>query len=98
MNNISIDEVEQKIDAGEEVIDRYFEQTTTRVGKPHLITSRRSPNLTPTDLDIPQPMLKELEEIASELNISREAVIKMILRRALDEYYLAKSQRILSLK
>ncbi len=98
MNNISIDELEQKIDAGEEVIDHYFEQTTTRVGRPHLITSRRAPNITPTYVDIPQPMLKEIEEIASELNISHEAVIKMILRRALDEYYLAKSQRILSLK
>ncbi len=34
-------------------------------------------------------MLNELDQMASELNISRQAVIKMMLRRALDEHYLA---------
>jgi hypothetical protein len=91
MNNISIDELEQKIDAGEEVIDCYFDPSTTRVGTPRQMTSRRQNNLVTTNLEIPCPMLHELEAIANELNISREAVIKMMLRRALDEHYLAKS-------
>ncbi|WP_287255579.1 hypothetical protein [Moorena sp. SIO4E2] len=30
--------------------------------------------------------------MAKELNISRSGVIKMMLRRALDEHYLAKKQ------
>ncbi len=94
MNNITTDELEQKIEAGEEIIDRYFDPTTTRVGTPHLITARRSQNIISTQLDITHSMLDELDEIASELNISREAVIKMILRRALDEHYLAKKQRM----
>ncbi len=41
MNKISIDELEQKIEAGEEVIDRYFDASTTRVGKVYTKVSRR---------------------------------------------------------
>ncbi len=94
MNNITTDELEQKIEAGEEIIDRYFDPITTRVGTPHLITARRSQTLISTQLDITQSMLNELDEIASELNISSEAAIEMILRRALDEHYLAKNKRM----
>ncbi len=92
MNNISIDEIEQKIEAGEEVIDRYFDSTTTKVGTRRQMTSRRRQKIEPTILEIPSPMLTELEKMAKELNISRQAVIKMMLRRALDEHYLAKKQ------
>jgi hypothetical protein len=41
MNNISTEQLEQKIEAGEEVIDRYFDATTTRLGMPRVMTSRR---------------------------------------------------------
>jgi hypothetical protein len=86
MSNISTEELEQKIEAGEEVVDRYFDSTTTRVGTPRPMTSRRRQD----DLDIPSPMLDELDQMANELNISRQAVITMLLRRALDEHHLAK--------
>jgi hypothetical protein len=92
MNNISIEEIEQKIEAGEEVIDRYFDSTTTRVGTRRQMTSRRRQNIETTNVVIPSPMLNELDKMAKELNISRQAVIKMMLRRALDEHYLAKKQ------
>ncbi|MHC5595776.1 MAG: hypothetical protein ACYTXC_07420 [Nostoc sp.] len=92
MNNISIKELEDKIEDGEEVIDRYFDSTTTRVGTPRQMTSRRGQDIVTTNLEIPSPMLNELDKIATELNISRQAVIKMMLRRALDEHYLAKNQ------
>ena len=85
MNNISIEEIEQKIEAGEEVIDRYFDSTTTRVGTPRKMSSRRK-------VEIPSPILNELDKLAKELNISRQAVITMMLRLALDEHYLAKKQ------
>jgi len=39
---------------------------------------------------MPSLMLDELAQLADELNISSQAVIKMMLRRALDEHYLAK--------
>jgi hypothetical protein len=90
MSNISTEELEQKIEAGEEVVDRYFDPTTTRIGTPRLMTSRRRQDIVTTNLDIPHPMLDELDQMTSELNISRQAVIKMMLRRALDEHYLAK--------
>ena len=94
MNNISIEEIEQKIDAGEEVIDHHFDSTTTRVGICRQMTSRRRQEIETetTNLEIPSLMLTELDKMAKELNISRQAVIKMMLSRALDEHYLAKKQ------
>ncbi|MBN1411936.1 MAG: hypothetical protein JW969_13895 [Spirochaetales bacterium] len=44
------------------------------------------------NVDFTVGMLKELDYIASELNISRQAVIKMYLRLALDQHYLAKKK------
>ncbi|MEC4812093.1 MAG: hypothetical protein SAK29_02255 [Scytonema sp. PMC 1069.18] len=92
MNNVSIEEIEQKIDAGEEVIDRYFDSTTTRVGIRRQMTSRRRQDIETTNLEIPSPMLNELDKMAEELNISRQAVITMMLTRALDEHYLTMKQ------
>ena len=92
MQNISIEEIEQKIEAGEEVIDRYFDYSTTRVGQSYPMTSRRRQDLETSNLEIPMSILNELERMAKELKISRQAVITMMLRRALDEHYLAKQQ------
>ncbi|MEB3232364.1 MAG: ribbon-helix-helix protein, CopG family [Leptolyngbyaceae bacterium] len=90
MDSISIDELEQRVAAGEEVIDRYFDASTTRIGTPRPMTTRRSQvSETPT-LQLPKPMLAELDQMARDLNISRQAVVTMMLRRALDEHYLAK--------
>jgi hypothetical protein len=36
--------------------------------------------------------IQELDGISSELNIRRQAVIKFLLRQALDQHYLAKSK------
>jgi Ribbon-helix-helix protein, copG family len=91
MSNISTEDLEQKIAAGEEVIDRYFDATTTRIGTPRPMTSRRQA-LVATSLDLPSPMIDELDRMAEELNISRQAVIKMMLRRSLDEHHLARNQ------
>ncbi|WP_293092612.1 hypothetical protein [Moorena sp. SIOASIH] len=48
MNTISIEEIEQKIEAGEDVIDRYFDSTTTRVGTRRQMTSRRRQDIETT--------------------------------------------------
>lgn len=42
------------------------------------------------NVDFNCDMLEELDEIAKDLNISRQAVIKTYLRQALDQHYLAK--------
>lgn len=44
------------------------------------------------NVDFSIPMLNELDVLASELNISRQAVIKSFLRQALDHHYHAKKK------
>jgi hypothetical protein len=44
------------------------------------------------NVDFVEEMLEELDAIANQLNISRQAVIKSYLRQALDQHYLAKSK------
>ena len=42
------------------------------------------------NVDFTLDMLKELDAVARELNISRQAVIKAYLRQALDQHYIAR--------
>jgi len=42
------------------------------------------------NVDFTLDMLTELDAVARELNISRQAVIKAYLRQALDQHYLAR--------
>jgi hypothetical protein len=41
------------------------------------------------NVDFTSAMLEELDNAAKELNISRQAVIKTLIRQALDQHYLA---------
>ena len=41
------------------------------------------------NVDFALPMLEELDDAAKKLNISRQAVIKTLIRQALDQHYLA---------
>lgn len=43
------------------------------------------------NVDFTPMMLEELERAAKELNVSRQAVIKTLIRQALDQHYLAKN-------
>lgn len=45
------------------------------------------------NVDFTAEMLQELDHAASELNVSRQAVIKVLLRQALDQHYLAQKAR-----
>ena len=45
------------------------------------------------NVDLASGMLEELDRAAEELNISRQAVIKTLIRQALDQQYLARSHR-----
>ena len=42
------------------------------------------------NVDFTTNMLAELDTVTSELNISRQAVIKTYLRQAMDQHYMAK--------
>jgi hypothetical protein len=45
------------------------------------------------NVDFASPMLVELDNAAKELNISRQAVIKTLIRQALDQHYLATARQ-----
>lgn len=45
------------------------------------------------NVDVTAGMLEELDNAPQELNVSRQAVIKTLVRQALDQHYLAKSAR-----
>jgi hypothetical protein len=44
------------------------------------------------NVDLAAGMLEELDRAARELNISRQAVIKTLIRQALDQQYLARER------
>lgn len=45
------------------------------------------------NVDFSAPMLEELESIAKELNISRQAVIKTLIRQGLDNRQMTRTAR-----
>ena len=45
------------------------------------------------NVDLTAEMLGELDSVSERLNISRQAVIKTLVRQALDQHYLAQNAR-----
>lgn len=45
------------------------------------------------NVDLTEGMIRELDQAARELNISRQAVIKTLVRQALDQHYIAQQAR-----
>jgi hypothetical protein len=45
------------------------------------------------NVDFTAPMLEELDRQAQELNVSRQAVIKTLLRQGLDQHYASRAGR-----
>lgn len=58
----------------------------TNTGKMHAPIKR-------VNVDFSENMLIELDTIARDLNISRQAVIKSYLRQAMDQHYLATAKQ-----
>jgi len=55
------------------------------------------PAIQRVNLDVTREMLEELDNAAEELNVSRQAVIKLLVRQALNQHYLAqKAKRVVS--
>lgn len=46
------------------------------------------------NVDFSSAMLVELDNAAKELNVSRQAVIKTLIRQALDQHYLATTRQL----
>jgi hypothetical protein len=76
--NPTADEIAEMAMSGND-ISRYF----TNKGE-------MMPPVKRVNVDFTLDMLKELDAIARELNISRQAVIKTYLRQALDQHYMAR--------
>jgi hypothetical protein len=71
-------------------------ETTARLAEKgrdvsHFFTNRgrMMPPIQRVNVDFTAPMLEGLDKRAEELNISRQAVIKTLIRQALDQHYLA---------
>ena len=75
------DEIADLADKGED-ISRFF------TGK-----GKMMPPIQRVNVDFALPMLQELDEAARNLIISRQSVIKTLLRHALDQQYLARRAR-----
>jgi hypothetical protein len=54
-------------------------------------SGRMMPPIQRVNVDFAAPMLNELDNAARELNISRQAVIKTLIRQALDQRYIARN-------
>ncbi|MGD8675095.1 MAG: ribbon-helix-helix domain-containing protein [Desulfobacterales bacterium] len=76
--NPTADEIAEMAMSGND-ISRYF----TNKGE-------MMPPVKRVNVDFTLDMIKELDAIARELNISRQAVIKTYLRQALDQHYMAR--------
>jgi len=51
------------------------------------------PPIQRVNVDFTLDMLNELDALAKELNISRQAVIKSYLRQALDQHHLSRQEK-----
>ncbi len=78
------DQIAEMADAGENVT-RFFS------GKGRMMPPLQS--VQRVNVDFTASMLQELDREAAGLNISRQAVIKTLVRRALDERYAAAAVR-----
>ncbi len=91
---ITIDEIEALAVKGED-ISKFFSKPVFR-SEPMLDKSTNPPSRKPkiqrVNVDFTQTMLEELDEFAVEVNISRQGVIKMLLRIALDQHLQAKKK------
>jgi hypothetical protein len=78
---VSAESIGKRADRGEDV-SRFF----TNKG-------RMMPPVQRVNVDFAQDMLQELDIAARELNVSRQAVIKIFVRQALNQHYLAQRAR-----
>ncbi|MBF0202456.1 MAG: hypothetical protein HQK66_14345 [Desulfamplus sp.] len=77
------DEIAEMADRGED-ISKFF--TGNGKMKPPLTKAK----VQYVKVDFTSEMLHELDNIVREVNISRQDVIKMYIRQAIDQYYMAK--------
>ena len=78
-NKVTADEIAVKADRGENISQHFTNKRKIKYPVQRV------------NVDFTVDMLAELDKVASELNISRQALIKTYLRQSLDQHYLATS-------
>ncbi len=78
---VSVEAIAKLADQGKD-ISKHF----TNKGK-------MMPAIQRVNVDFTQDMLSELDQTADALNISRQAVIKTLIRQSLDQHYLAQKAK-----
>jgi hypothetical protein len=78
---VSADAIARRADQGKDV-SRFFTNTGRMMGPIQRV-----------NVDLAAGMLEELDRAAKELNISRQAVIKTLIRQALDQQYVSRERR-----
>jgi len=79
--SMSVEQIAQMAERGNDV-SRFFSNNGKMMGPIQRV-----------NVDFASPMLQELDTAAKELNISRQALIKTLIRQALDQRYLAMNAR-----
>jgi Ribbon-helix-helix protein, copG family len=79
-NPVSADKIARLADRGKDVSG--FFKGEGRMAQP----------IQRVNVDLTAAMLEELDRAARELNVSRQAVIKTLVRQALDQHYLANAE------
>jgi len=78
---LTVEQIAQMADKGGDVTKHF-----TNRGK-------MMPAIRRVNVDFAENMLRELDSLVREMNVSRQAVIKGFLRQGLDQHYLAKKKR-----
>jgi hypothetical protein len=88
---VSADAIARMADTGKD-ISGFF------TGKGRMVQAGADPlsavrGIQRVNVDVTASMLEELDNAARDLNVSRQAVIKTLVRQALDQHYLAQGAR-----
>jgi hypothetical protein len=87
---VAAEQIAQLADGGQD-ISRFF------TGSGRMMPAVQTP-VQRVNVDFAAPMLNELDHAARELNISRQALIKSLVRQALDQHYVAHSAGLASMR
>jgi len=81
---VSIEEIEERALRGEDVNAHFTHRR---------MMPSKSAQVQRVNVDFGNVTLTELDQIAAELNVSRQAVIKLFVQREVDQHFLAKMAR-----
>lgn len=83
---LTIDEISEIAANGQDVSEHFT--SSFRVRRPFT-----KPESQIVDVDLSMTMIQELDAVSKELNVSRRDIIKMYIRIALDQYYMAQQAK-----